>query len=225
MSEERWKPVLGYDGDYEISDMGRVHSYKYRWKPPKMLSPGTVGGGYKSVALSFQGQQRTHMVHRLVLEAFVGPCPEGMEACHNDGNPVHNVLQNLRWATHSENARDRWKHGTMMNRISLRTAKKIRKQLLRGEYISDVSRQHGVSYSCVHSIATGRTWQHLGNPIQIPASRGERHRRAKLTEKSARKVKQLLRDGAPISALAAKFGVSRGAVYAIKYNRTWRHIP
>jgi len=51
-------------------------------------------------------------VHRYVLLAFVGECPEGMQACHNDGNPGNNRLDNLRWGTPSNNNRDKWLHGT-----------------------------------------------------------------------------------------------------------------
>jgi hypothetical protein len=53
----------------------------------------------------------TRKVHRLVLETFVGPCPDGMECCHNNGDPADNRLENLRWDTLSSNAYDRVEHG------------------------------------------------------------------------------------------------------------------
>jgi len=51
-------------------------------------------------------------VHRLVLEAFIGPAPKGTICCHNDGDPTNNRLENLRWDTHSSNTRDAIRHGT-----------------------------------------------------------------------------------------------------------------
>lgn len=51
-------------------------------------------------------------VHRLVLEAFIGPCPDGMVGCHTDGDPLNNRLDNLRWDTPSNNNRDKRAHGT-----------------------------------------------------------------------------------------------------------------
>lgn len=54
-------------------------------------------------------------IHRLVLEAFVGPCPDGMEALHSDGNKTNNNVDNLRWGTPSENNRDIVKHGRHRN--------------------------------------------------------------------------------------------------------------
>lgn len=58
------------------------------------------------------GRRCARLVHRLVLEAFVGPCPEGMECRHLDGNPANNRLDNLCWGTRRENCEDAVRHGT-----------------------------------------------------------------------------------------------------------------
>jgi hypothetical protein len=67
-----------------------------------------------ALMVAFQVDRRhfTAYVHRLVLKAFVGPCPEGMEGCHWDGDACNNKLDNLRWATHAENVEDSIRHGT-----------------------------------------------------------------------------------------------------------------
>jgi hypothetical protein len=68
--------------------------------------------GYLYVNLKRVGSQSQRAVHRLVLEAFVGPCPPGMEGCHNDGDQLNNRLDNLRWDTPSNNKLDSVRHGT-----------------------------------------------------------------------------------------------------------------
>lgn len=86
-----WKPVLGFEGVYEVSDSGLVRSLARRcnlgWCPAtrdvrtRLLKPGTHKG-YKFVTLMQLGVSRTRLVHRLVLESFVGPCPPGLECRH-----------------------------------------------------------------------------------------------------------------------------------------------
>lgn len=69
--------------------------------------------GYSTVRLRHpDGRKSTPRVHRAVLETFVGPCPPGMEACHNNGDRTDNRLENLRWDTHQANERDKVNHGT-----------------------------------------------------------------------------------------------------------------
>ena len=117
---EMWKPVFGWEGIYEVSDQGRVRS----------LPRETKGGWIKSkrhtgkIIASFVRQERrfinlfdgdkraTCTIHRLVLEAFVGPRPSGMECRHLDGNPANNRLDNLAWGTKFENDMDMFRHGT-----------------------------------------------------------------------------------------------------------------
>lgn len=121
MSDEKWAPVPDYEGLYEVSDRGRVRSLdrivpdslgRDRALKGRVLTPlkGSKGRHLK-VALSDGGKVRQHYIHRLVLEAFVGPCPEGAEACHYDDDPANNALENLRWASSSENRQDSVRNG------------------------------------------------------------------------------------------------------------------
>lgn len=116
-----WLPVPGWEGNYEVSDEGDVRSLdrvvtlpngQKRSYKGKLLKPTVNRLGYPMVVLSRPGEQRTMKVHRLVLTAFVGPCPDGMEACHNNGDRGDARLENLRWDTHSNNQYDRRRHGT-----------------------------------------------------------------------------------------------------------------
>jgi hypothetical protein len=107
-SEEIWKPIHGFPG-YEVSDYGRVRSFWTRrgrfgfdWfiaSEPKRTLKASGRQGYPIVWLRKDGRTYARVIHRLVLEIFVGPCPSGMESCHNDGIPAHCYLKNLRWDT------------------------------------------------------------------------------------------------------------------------------
>ena len=125
---ERWLPIADFPG-YDVSDQGRVRSY---WRtvsrgigngtgkknvmvpnPQKILNPDINPGGYPTVRLYIEGKGRTRFcIHKLVLETFIGPCPPGMEACHNNGKRPDNRPSNLRWDTRKNNHWDRWEHGT-----------------------------------------------------------------------------------------------------------------
>lgn len=102
----QWIPIPGYDG-YSVSDTGEVMSFK-RSRAGRLLRQIPATGGYRLVKLGNANNPKR--IHRLVLEAFVGPCPEGMEACHNNGDPADNRLENLRWDTKSANMTDRNVH-------------------------------------------------------------------------------------------------------------------
>lgn len=122
---EKWLPVVGYEDSYEVSDHGRVRSLarecpakipgQTRTVPAKMLTPYQHGRKHFYVTLSRGGAIKKHKVHRLVLAAFVGPCPEGQFALHWNDDRTDNTLANLRYGTHSENMRDRLRNGNDPN--------------------------------------------------------------------------------------------------------------
>lgn len=114
---ERWLPVTGYEGVYEVSDAGRIRSLarldaRGRRRSAKVLSPRKTSRDHLSVALYANGTRRDAQLHHLVLEAFVGPRPAGMEGCHWNDDPADNRLRNLRWDTRSANVRDSVRNGT-----------------------------------------------------------------------------------------------------------------
>ena len=115
-THENWKAIPGYEGLYEVSDQGsvrsldRLNSLGHRRKG-KFLSPGRGRDGHLRVNLCKNGKMESMYVHRLVLLAFVGPCPTGMLACHWDDDPGNNHLSNLRWDTPSANRRDELRNG------------------------------------------------------------------------------------------------------------------
>ena len=119
---ERWLPIAGYEGSYEVSDFGRVRSLD------RILSDGhrrkgvtlalTTGSkGYLQVTLHVGSNQKTRHVHRLVLQAFGGSAPEGTEARHLNGIQADCAASNLAWGTHLKNMQDMHQHGTHKNSV------------------------------------------------------------------------------------------------------------
>lgn len=115
MSAERWLPVVGYEGFYEISDRGRVKLlarivYSKGRGPYVRRTAVTLArslrDGYPQITLHKSGHLRNRPIHQLVLEAFVGPRPRGTCCCHNNGIRHDNRLENLRWDTYSANQAD-----------------------------------------------------------------------------------------------------------------------
>lgn len=110
---EQWAKIADHPG-YEVSDLGRVRSWRKsgpnkeaRREEPRILKPTPMRAGHLYVKLN--GDQC--YVHRLVLQEFVGPCPEGEEGLHGDDDPTNNALWNLRWGTRLENMADRARNG------------------------------------------------------------------------------------------------------------------
>lgn len=121
VEHENWVDIPGYESYYQVSDRGRVKSLRRtitrsngsaQTIQERILRPGTVDSGHLHVSLSaFDKSRKTERVHQLVMLAFVGTTPEGLEICHNDGDHKNNSLSNLRFDTHAENMRDVIRHG------------------------------------------------------------------------------------------------------------------
>lgn len=118
-STEAWRSVPGYEGAYEVSDKGRVRSLDRtavdrrggkRTFRGRMLTLGYDGLGYPSISVCRSGTSRKRLVHKLVTEAFLGPCPKGKEVCHNDGDHSNSRLNNLRYDTKRSNVLDCMRH-------------------------------------------------------------------------------------------------------------------
>lgn len=118
---ETWRPVPGWEGYYAISDMGRVKSLARSVpgrpgvlinKRERLLASQMNASGYLQVWLCRDNRRSQQLVHRLVLLAFAGACPDGQEGCHGDGDKTNNAVANLRWDTRSANTHDKVRHGT-----------------------------------------------------------------------------------------------------------------
>lgn len=173
---EEWRDIQGYEGLYQVSNLGRVKSlsqeiciteksgrtYKYT-KAECIRTPG-ICKGYCNIPLTLNGKRTTHYVHRLVATAFI-PNPQNLpEINHKDRNPLNNDVKNLEWCTryyntHYDNAIER-QHATI--------SKGVRQKRLDGtvvaEYqsICEASRQTGFCKSSIARVANGQFCQSRG---------------------------------------------------------------
>lgn len=158
--QEVWKPVPGYEGLYEVSNQGRVRSFR-RGANGKIRVPTQSVNGHLYVTLG-RGVNKT--VHSLVLATFVGPRPIGQECCHNDGNPSNNCLSNLRWDSHRENARDIFRHLASKNqKLTPEAVRHIKSVLAANQskgVLTQLARQYGVTVGAVSCIKRGKTYDY-----------------------------------------------------------------
>ncbi len=169
------KQIPGFP-NYFINKDGQI------WSIPRKNSLGRMrrgfwlkfainNNGYCNVVLTVNSCRHTCTIHRLVLQTFVGSCPEGMEACHNNGNKQDNWVENLRWDTRSENAFDTIRHGTRVDTrgekcgMSKLTNEKVRviRHLRRVAKftMADLAWQFDVYASTIERIVNRKTWRHV----------------------------------------------------------------
>lgn len=168
------RPIREFPG-YGISSNGKVwritkphDGIGARRKVPYEISPGSNPSGYKIVTMVKDGKSYGRSVHRLVLEAFVGPCPPMCQGAHNDGNKLNNNVSNLRWASASDNQADRTKHGThMWGQHNPRTVLAdtdipfIRSYPHSRHAASFLAAHYGVKHAVISKIRNHETWRRV----------------------------------------------------------------
>lgn len=161
--DEEWKWIAGSEAWHLISSCGRVYSMRLR----KLLQGTPDHFGYLMVYLR-KHKDRRRAIHRLVITAFCGPRPAGMEARHLDGNQVNCHLSNLKWGTPQENADDKRRHGTVQLGEAHHGAvltddlvRLIRSKFAQGQRNVDISRSLGLHDNTVRAVLKGWSWGHV----------------------------------------------------------------
>lgn len=169
---EKWRAIPGFDG-YEVSSEGRVRSWRRSTETPRILAQSKSGTrGVPSASLWLHGKTHRIVVARLVLGAFVGPCPNGHEACHRNDDPFDNKLSNLRWDTHLENMRDVGRNGgklgpkpgrnpNPMKKLDPEKVRAIRASYVPGKGIAHIAARFGISKAVVYRVIKGIQWAHV----------------------------------------------------------------
>jgi hypothetical protein len=183
--EEVWKPVVGREGQFEVSSLGRVRSltrvvpvrnhpkagYVVKTVRGRVLNGWQGANGYRMVSLGRRADGRVtcFLVHRLVCEAFHGPCPEGYEVCHGPNGKLDNRADQLCWGSRSKNHHeDKERDGTKIKGEKHYMAKLKEEQVVeiwgcRGMASPAVAQRYNVSPRTIRDIWNGKTWNCVTN--------------------------------------------------------------
>lgn len=169
---EEWRDVVGYEGWYSVSNLGRVCRVAPgpSTTPGKILFPERVKKGYFRVNLSRNGVVRRFMVHRLVVTAFLPSPPPGHNSInHKDGTKTNNCVDNLEWTTPKKNTHHAKRLGLLVSvrgerhghsKLSDAKVRRIRK--LAGKYtLKELSKKMGVSEETVSRVIRRKSWVHV----------------------------------------------------------------
>lgn len=228
MTTEQWRPVVGFEAYYEVSDTGRVRSLD-RWHPGRggkgsisrrgrvlKQTPHRVTG-YLYVCLGVDGKKFNSPVHRLACVAFHGPRPPGMEVLHGPAGQLDNSAANLHWGTHSENLLDTKRDGTTagfragdahpFGKLSMSIARECRRRHRDGETAKALAAAFGVDLSCMAALIRGETWP---DPAYVPPPK---YGHMRLTDADVRTIRQ---SSGRAADQAAVFGVHESTVRSIR---------
>ena len=173
-----WRPVVGFEGLYEVSSVGEVRSLRLG----RIIARYKGHGGYMLVAVRRDAQSKVAKVHRLVAAAFIGTCPAGQQVNHIDGNKTNNHASNLEYVTGSQNIRHAVKAGLIPSGALHHKAKLTAQEVLevRELYASRpsgrvpnrlsfaaIGRKYGVSLMAIRAVCLGLT--HKVDPPHLPA--------------------------------------------------------
>lgn len=178
-------PIPGCDGYFAGEDGSIVSCWVQKGRDsgrgtdwvlsdePHQIFPSSDSRGRQRIEINQNGQRRKHFVHRLVLAAFVGPCPDGCECCHFDGNAGNNNLRNLRWDTKLANHADRHRHGTVPRgeghkrcRVTDAQVLEIRDMAAAGIRQRDIASRLGISQTQVGRIVRNESRKHIQTPCR-----------------------------------------------------------
>lgn len=177
-TEEEWRPIVGWEGLFEVSSFGRVRSLprevrqlsKYG-KPCIRRLKGQIRAtplcpnGYPYVSLGHEGRKEFRPVHSFVAEAFLGPRPPGMQVRHGDNNRANPRLGNLSYGTPADNCADKQRHGTQLQGIdhpwSKVTDDDVRSIRKDSRTYAEIAADYPISWSAVAQIKLGHNWKHI----------------------------------------------------------------
>lgn len=171
LDAEEWLPIDFGNGNYFVSNLGRVFSLP-RWRTKGgIVALSVASGNYRRVCLYDRNAEtdthikHTFLVHTLVAKAFIGPRPKGFQIAHGNGDRADNRAANLSYKTPKENDLDKDIHKSRLfgeaNGSSKLTIEQVRDIRQRTDFQINLAAKYGVARSTIQRIQMGRGWQNL----------------------------------------------------------------
>lgn len=169
---EEWKDIKGYEGLYQVSNMGRIKSLKNNKET--ILKPYRVSTGYYKIDLRKKGVRKIKPIHRLIADAFIDNPDSLTDVNHIDGNKANNTILNLEWTTRADNIKHSYKHKLHVHKPSCKPVQQI--SIDTGEIIkiyksiNEAARQLGIRHESISACVKGVTSSYGGykwNVIEI----------------------------------------------------------
>lgn len=170
VAHEEWRAIPGYEGLYEVSNIGRIRSLNYNRSGDTKIMSHKGGHRYSGVKLSREGKIYRCLVHVQVAAAFIGPKPVGLVVNHKNGNGYDNRVENLEYVTPSENSLHGYRIGTHkpthgeingMSKLTAQDVREIRALLLQGLKPKHVAVRFNIDRQTACDIGSRRRWAHL----------------------------------------------------------------
>lgn len=175
---EVWKDIVGYEGLYQVSNLGQVrsldrevkHGDRFRNDKGKILVGSVTPEGYPQVTLCRENKKRHIKIHRIVATTFMDKPDETYVVNHKDGNKKNNFLCNLEWVSYSRNVKHALEHELSLQRGQTHDSAKLKDidiptiKKLRNEYnlnLKTIALVYGVHRVTIGDIINGRTWAHI----------------------------------------------------------------
>lgn len=195
---EIYKDIGGYYGDYQISNLGNVKSFK---KTERLLKFGINATGYYHVGLSYNGLVKYHNVHRLVAETFIPNSNSKQCINHINGIKTDNRIENLEWCSYSENNQHSYD-----NKLHL-------------PIIHSNETKNKMSVIRLGKKHTTSSIEHMSIIKQ-----GEKNKTAKLKNVDIVEIRKLRKNGLTYKTIGDKYNVTHACIYQICKNKSWKHI-
>lgn len=156
---DRGRVTYPYNPRYIVGSEGRV------WGPHGEMKPSRRHSGKPYLAVTLNSPRKTAHVHKMVAETFLGPCPDGHQVAHLNGDATDNRVENLKYVSCQENILQKRDHGTMCRGDchvrSVLTEADVRFIRSSDKSASDLGRQYGVTETAVRLARSGKTWSHI----------------------------------------------------------------
>lgn len=170
MQTEKWLPIKGYEGIYEVSSFGRVKSLVRKWRVREIIrKPVLQTRGYLQVELKKEDNTKVYKVHRLVAQAFLSNVENKKQVNHIDGIKTNNRFENLEWTTQSENMKHASVLGLMARwgnhhkaKLTEKDVIKIRSVYANGSFFQrELAEKYKVSLPTINLIINNKRWKNL----------------------------------------------------------------